>query len=223
MKIARTRCYTLAVTLCAAAASSAYGRSLLYYYDFDKVENGALVYTGVNKGTGALEPTFKKNGSNPLGFVSGGALGSGYALSETSPSSLWLGDGSASLGCGTDRGFTISFWVKANSSHNAWSDFFCFRLSGVDYRMEYIEKTSNKCQFYYYPAKTGATNPIVRIDGNDATITELTAGEWKHVAIVAKPNGTTSVGTCSFYVDGKHIAPASTSLRSSTIPRRTSR
>ena len=206
MKIARTCCCTLAVTLCAAAASSAHGRSLLYYYDFDKVENGALVYTGVNKGTGALEPTFKQNGSNPLGFVSGGALGSGYAFSESSPSSLWLGDGSASLGCGTDRGFTISFWVKANSSHNAWSDFFCFRLSGVDYRMEYIEKTSNKCQFYYYPAKTSATNPLVRLDGNGTTITELTPGAWKHVAIVATPNGTTSVGTCSFYVDGKHIA-----------------
>ena len=49
---------------------AASARSLLYYYDFDKVENGALVYTGVNKGTGALEPTFKQSGSNPLGFVS---------------------------------------------------------------------------------------------------------------------------------------------------------
>lgn len=196
----------IAAVAVAASAMAANARSLLYYYDFDKVENGALVYTGVNKGTGALEPTFKQNGSNPLGFVSGGALGSGYALSESSPSSLWLGDGSASLGCSTDRGFTISFWVKATSSHDAWSDFFGFRLNGVDYRMEYIEKTSSKCQFYYYPAKTGATNPIVRIDGNDAAITELTPDAWKHVAIVAKPNGTNSVGTCLFYVDGKHIA-----------------
>ena len=133
----------LAATLCVAAASSAHGRSLLYYYDFDKVENGALVYTGVNKGTGALEPTFKQSGSNPLGFVSGGALGSGYALSESSPSSLWLGDGSASLGCSTDRGFTISFWVKTSSSHDAWSDFFGFRLNGVDYRIEYIAKNNS--------------------------------------------------------------------------------
>lgn len=100
----------LAAAVCVvAAASSAHGRSLLYYYDFDKVENNALVYTGVNKGTGTVEPTFKQSGSSPLGFVSGGALGSGHAFSETSASSLWLGDGSASLGCGTDRGFTISF------------------------------------------------------------------------------------------------------------------
>ena len=43
MKIAKTCRYALAATVCAAAASSAHGRSLLYYYDFDKVENGALI------------------------------------------------------------------------------------------------------------------------------------------------------------------------------------
>ena len=198
----------IAAVAVAASAMTASARSLLYYYDFDKVENGALVYTGVNKGTGALEPTFKQSGSNPLGFVSDGALGSGYALSESSPSSLWLGDGSASLGCSTDRGFTISFWVKANTSHNAWSDFFGFRLNGVDYRMEYIANNNSNATFYYYPKanNSGATNPTVRLDGNGTTITELTSGAWKHVAFVAKPNSTNSVGTCLFYVDGKHIA-----------------
>ena len=198
----------VAAVVVAASAITANARSLLYYYDFDKVVNGALVYTGVNKGTGALEPTFKQSGSNPLGFVSGGALGSDYAFSETSSSSLWLGDGSASLGCNTDRGFTISFWVKANSSHAAWSDFFGFRLNGVDYRIEYIAKNNSNAAFYYYPKanNSSATNPTVRLDGNGTAITELTAGVWKHVAFVAKPNGTTSVGTCSFYVDGKHIA-----------------
>ena len=198
----------VAAVVFAASAMAANARSLLYYYDFDKVENGALVYTGVNKGTGALEPTFKQSGSNPLGFVSGGALGSGYAFSESSPSSLWLGDGSASLGCSTDRGFTISFWVKATSSHDAWSDFFGFRLNGVDYRIEYIAKNNSNATFYYYPKanNSSATNPTVRLDGNGTTITELTSGAWKHVAFVAKPNGTNSVGTCLFYVDGKHIA-----------------
>ena len=198
----------VAAVVFAASAMAANARSLLYYYDFDKVENGALVYTGVNKGTGALEPTFKQSGSNPLGFVSGGALGSGYALSESSPSSLWLGDGSASLGCSTDRGFTISFWVKTSSSHNAYSDFFGFRLNGVDYRIEYIAKNNSNATFYYYPKanNSSATNPTVRLDGNGTTITELTSGAWKHVAFVAKPNGTNSVGTCLFYVDGKHIA-----------------
>ena len=206
MKNAKTCCGTLAVAFCVAAASSANARSLLYYYDFDTVKNGALVYTGVNKGTGTLEPTFKQSGSNPLGFVSGGALGSSYAFSETSSSSLWLGDGSASLGCNTDRGFTISFWVKANTSHNAWSDFFGFRLNGVDYRMEYIANNNNNVAFYYYPAKTGATNPAVRIDGSGTIITELTSGEWRHVAIVAKPNGKNSIGTGAFYVSGEKIA-----------------
>ena len=196
----------IAVAAVAASAMTAQGRSLLYYYDFDKVENGALVYTGVNKGTGTLEPTFKQSGSNPLGFVSGGAFGSDHAFSETSSSSLWLGDGSASLGCNTDRGFTISFWVKANSSHNAWSDFFGFRLNGVDYRMEYIANNNNNVAFYYYPAKTSATNPAVRIDGSGTIITELTSGEWRHVAIVAKPNGKNSIGTGAFYVSGEKIA-----------------
>ena len=44
----------VAAVVVAASAMAVNARSLLYYYDFDKVENGALVYTGVNKGTGAL-------------------------------------------------------------------------------------------------------------------------------------------------------------------------
>lgn len=35
MTITTTSCCTLAVTLCVAAASSAYGRSLIHYFDFD--------------------------------------------------------------------------------------------------------------------------------------------------------------------------------------------
>ena len=47
------RAALVAAAMCVATAPSpSYARSLLYYFDFDKVENGALVYEDVNKGTG---------------------------------------------------------------------------------------------------------------------------------------------------------------------------
>ena len=71
----------LAVLMAAVLFSTfAQARSLLYYYDFDTVTDGALVYTGVNKGTGTAELVFKQDGSNPLGFIEGGALGSSHAF-----------------------------------------------------------------------------------------------------------------------------------------------
>ena len=194
----------IAAVAVAASAMTASARSLLYYYDFDKVENGALVYTGVNKGTGALEPTFKQSDSNPLGFVSGGALGSGYAFSESSPSSLWLGDGSASLGCGTTQGFTISFWLKTSKSHTAWTDFFGFRVGGLDYRCEYTTGNTSDFTVYYNVASTG-TNSFVGIPGASSTGAAATAGEWRHAAFVFTPNGTNNIATCALYVGGEKI------------------
>ena len=47
----------------ATAAFTVEARSLLYYYDFDKIENSTLVYQGVNKGSGTIEFTFKQNGA----------------------------------------------------------------------------------------------------------------------------------------------------------------
>ena len=97
----------LCLVLVAAFPASA--RSLLYYYDFDNVSDGALVYNGVNKGTGNGMFTLKQDGTSALGYVSGGAFGSPHAFYSSTATSLWLGDGSTSLGCGTTRGFTISF------------------------------------------------------------------------------------------------------------------
>ena len=117
----------LAVTFCVAAALPSYGRSLLYYYDFDEAENSALVYTGVNRGTGTTEFTFRGFGANTIGCDSSGALGSAGAFKSSTQAALWLGDGASSLGCGTGCGFTISFWLKASTSHGgAWTDFFGF-------------------------------------------------------------------------------------------------
>ena len=59
MKIARTCSCALAATLCAAAASSAYGRSLIHYFDFDTPSGSGLAYTGVDKGTRPANFTLK--------------------------------------------------------------------------------------------------------------------------------------------------------------------
>ncbi|MBR0066469.1 MAG: hypothetical protein IJQ00_02645, partial [Kiritimatiellae bacterium] len=116
------------------------------------------------------------------------------------------GDGSNSLGCGTTKGFTISFWLKTSSSHSAWNDFFGFRVGGLDYRCEYISKSSNAFTMYYNTANA-ASNPTIRTDESGSTsITEATAGTWKHVAFVFTPNGTNSLGTCMLYIGGEKIA-----------------
>ena len=111
LEIGRTA--LVAAAICAATAPSpSYARSLLYYFDFDKVENGALVYEGVNKGTGTAEFILKEKSVGVGVGYSGGALGTDHAFCSTTQNSLWLGDGNASLGCGTTKGFTISFWLK---------------------------------------------------------------------------------------------------------------
>lgn len=55
----------LAAVLSTALAATASARSLLYYYDFDMVDaSGNLVVTGVNKGTGSLEPSVVNKSGN---------------------------------------------------------------------------------------------------------------------------------------------------------------
>ena len=64
-----------------AATATVSARSLLYYYDFDAVEDGALVYEGANKGTGTASVTLKDYGSSVLGYTTG-VLGSAHAFNS---------------------------------------------------------------------------------------------------------------------------------------------
>ena len=185
---------------------TAQARSLLYYYDFDAVENGALVYEGANKGTGQAVETLKNFGSDVIDYATG-ALGSAYAFNSGKQSGLWIGDGATSMGCGTAKGFTIAFWVKAHLYHSgAWTDFFGFRLGGYDYRFEYVatgnEQTPNPPFQIYGGAATGTSSKNQLL--GEADITELPAGEWKHFALVFSP-GTNSVAECDVYVDGEKV------------------
>ena len=183
-------------------------RSMLYYCDFDTVTDGTL--TWVNKGTGEVEPTVYQNGATAPGYAEGGPWGSGYALRENVYTTLLLGDGSASLGCGTTKGFTISLWVLAPANPVDWTDFFGFRQGNADYRFEF---TDNGTDFRVYSghAETQYARATRRYndDFNDPaniTVTELKANTWTHLAVVATPNGTNSVGTCSLYVGGEKVA-----------------
>ena len=121
---------------------TAQARSMLYYYDFDTFENGSLVYTNstdhanINKGSGTAE--FHKSANSPeiIPYTTEGAFSSSGAFYANSKGTIWLGDGSKSLGCSTVQGFTLSFWLKSTSSHTAWRDFLGFTVGGENYWLE---------------------------------------------------------------------------------------
>lgn len=198
----------VAAIVAVAPFANTLARSLLYYCDFDTVTDGTL--TWVNKGTGEVEPTVYQNGATAPGYAEGGLWGSGYALSENVYTTLLLGDGSTSLGCGTTRGFTISLWVLAPADPVDWTDFFGFRQGNADYRFEF---TDNGTDFRVYSGHKETQYARVTRRYNDdfndpanITVTELKANTWTHIALVATPNGTNSVGTCSLYVGGEKVA-----------------
>ena len=186
----------------AASAMTANARSLIHYFDFDTPSGTGLAYTGVDKGT--IPANFTLKGSSVP--RTSGALGSDYAYySSAADTAIWLGDGSASLGCGTTKGFTISFWLKTSSSHKAWTDFFGFRVGGLDYRCEYTTGNTSAFTVYYNVAST-ATCPFVGIPGASSTAAAAPAGVWKHAAFVFTPNGMNNIATCALYIGGEKIA-----------------
>ena len=189
----------IAAVAVAASAMAANARSLIHYFDFDTPSGNGLAYTGVDKGT--IPANFTLKGSSVPRTT--GAIGSDYAYyTSAANTAIWLGDGSASLGCGTTQGFTISFWLKTSSSHNAWTDFFGFRVGGIDYRCEYVDNNSGN--FTLYTGSHG--NPMIVGPGDtDSTMREASAGVWKHVAVVFVPNGTNNLGTCSIYIGGERV------------------
>ena len=192
---------TAIAAICVATVSSVHGRSLIHYFDFDTPSGNGLAYTGVDKGT--LPANFTLKGSSVPRTT--GAQGSDYAYYASAASTgLWLGDGSASLGCGTTQGFTISFWLKTSGSHTAWHDFFGFRVGGLDYRCEYTTKNTSDFTLYYNVA-SAATCPFVGIPGASSTAAAAPAGVWKHAAFVFTPNGTNNIATCALYVGGEKI------------------
>ena len=191
----------IAAVAVAASAMAANARSLIHYFDFDTPSGSGLAYTDVDKGTRPANFTLK--GSSVPRTT--GALGSDYAYySSAANTALWLGDGSTSFGCSTTQGFTISFWLKTSGAHTAWTDFFGFRVGGLDYRCEYT--TGNTSDFtVYYNVANAATSVFVGIPGASSTGAAAAAGEWRHAAFVFTPNGTNNIATCALYVGGEKI------------------
>ena len=199
-----------AVAVGALLPMTAQARSMLYYYDFDTIENGSLVYTNstdhanINKGSGTAE--FHKSANSPeiIPYTTEGAFSSSGAFYANSKGTIWLGDGSKSLGCSTVQGFTLSFWLKSTSSHTAWRNFLGFTVGGENYRLEYESQDSSDFSIW----RPTSNNSSECVSTNDVTrsrsITQATAGEWKHVAFVFAP-GTNSLGLCAIYVGGEKV------------------
>jgi len=192
----------IAAAAFAAAAMPAQARSLVHYFDFDTPSGSGLAYAGVDRGTSPADFTLK--GSSVPRTT--GAMGSDYAYyASAANTALWLGDGSASLGCGTTQGFTISFWLKASASHRAWTDFFGFRVGGLDYRCEYVS-TSGGAFTMYYNVASAANCAAFSLETEDNVNIPATAGAWQHVAFVFTPNGINPTGTCMIYLGGEKVA-----------------
>ena len=203
----------------ALSATFAQARSLLYYYDFDTVTDGALVWQNANKGTGTRVPVYKHNtsqsGTPAFGFTAEGAFGSDHAFytsdgtSINDSASIWLGTDAEPLECGTTNGFTISFWCKLSSSHGSDSNFFGFRVGGRSYRFQYESTSDTTFTIRGSGDKAGAVtlrNGTTGIVEQDRLFySDVPANEWHHFAIVATPNGTNTLGTSGFYVDGEKI------------------
>ena len=205
-----TLSYLLAAVL-ALATGSAWAMSTLYYFPFDEVRDGKLVYD--NKGTAGSDGiTCQKNGANAeIGYVESGALNSSKAFCSSRKPSIWIGD-SSSLGCSSKTGFTISFWLKIPETHEAWKDFFGFRIQGYDYRFEYSNKNVD-FQIYYTHSEKGdknlvnaihtVANPsslVVYDDSKVNKINEVPSDTWTHIALVFKPSD-----RCYIYVRGELV------------------
>lgn len=185
-------------------------RSRLYYFDFDTVEGGALVYNGTNKGTAQTEVWAVKSpdsGDTTGYYTSNCALGSAGTFSAHAGNSLWLNpDGSTSLGCGTTSGFTMSFWLMASGAHAVWSDFMGFRVGSTDYRLEY-GGTVNDPSFYIFTTDATTGKGVTRsrrLDGTYGIFNQTVKDTWKHVALVFAP-GTNAVGVCTVYIGGEKV------------------
>lgn len=187
-----------------AVAATASARSLLYYYDFDIVdESGNLVATGVNKGTGNLEPVvMNSNGTvaaTPAPTRPGGALSdSGYSFSVNSDRTIWLPqERNSSLECSTINGFTISAWIKppaSTATSYAWYDIMGFTLGNDNAFLEYSD-VNNTLRLY-------------GISADNALGIVFTPNVWSHIAIVATPNSTNTYGTITLYHNGVESARA---------------
>lgn len=187
-----------ALAFSAMLATTTSARSLLYYYDFDTVdESGNLVVTGVNKGTGNLEPTVVNSSGTAAATAASKVIGgvfsdSGYSFSVNSDRTIWLPQArGSSLGCSTTNGFTISAWIKppANTATSyQWYDIMGFALGNENAFLEY-SNVKNTLRLYGISAD------------NELGIV-FNPNEWSHVAIVATPNSTNSYGTITLYHNG---------------------
>ena len=169
-----------------AASAAAYSvREPLYCYHFDTTNaTSGIDFVNVNAGTG--DCTLRRVVNNSTEWVNAwgsGALGTANALNTKTATSLWLeGDGEKGLGCSTNTGFTLSFWVKPNFAAVPWCDFLSFRLGGTDYRFEYTDRKDDngrpKFTLYHYNVA------LYTVENAVGLYTDFPQTEWVHFCLV---------------------------------------
>lgn len=169
----------------------------LYCYHFDTTNAvTGLDWRFANTGTGKLPLVRKcKDASAWVDAFGSGALDSANAFWSKTSTSLWLQGDAAGLGCSTDTGFTISFWMCAPEKTSAWSDFLGFRLGGIDVRFEYADRGN---LFTCYAEKD---RQVLNVWA------EYTPLKWTHLCVVWN----FEQNACVLYMDGVKVGLISVS------------
>ncbi len=161
------------------------GRQMLQCFRFDAVDGGSVVVE--NAGTGRSRLSWKKTGSATPCQPGALATERGLMLDDTTTFCV-LGDADEGLGCTTNSGFTLSFWVKTPETPVAWSDMLSLRIGGQNVRFEWH---SSDRRFCWYGGCEFWRN----------TLPVLAADEWSHVCLVWNH----ALGDCDVYVDGTNV------------------
>lgn len=182
---------TLAFAAASAFAAVAWAKAPLvplYCYRFTDYDAAAGGFSrpAHNYGTGEIPLTMKfwnqekrvpvrMNGSDP----EPGKWGT-YSIQENAYSSFWLvGDGPDGVGCTTETGFTLSFWIRPPVKPTPWTDFLGFRLGTEDYCFEYSSAEGN---VQVYSASTWHLHDVGNYSAGSPAKVNL--DQWNHVCLV---------------------------------------
>ena len=182
---------TLAFAAASALAAAAWAKAPLvplYCYRFTDYDAAAGGFSrpARNYGTGEIPLTMmfwgqekrvpvRMNGSEP----DVGRWGT-YSIQENAYSSFWLvGDGPDGVGCTTETGFTLSFWIRPPAKPALWTDFLGFRLGTEDYCFEYSSAEGN---IQVYSEKTWHLHKVGGYGTQSPA--QVNLDQWNHVCLV---------------------------------------
>lgn len=161
------------------------GRQMLQCFRFDAVDGDSVVVE--NAGTGRSRLSWKKPGVATPCQPGAAATELGLML-DSQTTFCVLGDAEEGLGCTTNSGFTLSFWIMPPETQVSWSDMLSLRIGGQNVRFEWHSAVRTFC---WYGGCEFWNN----------TLPALAANEWSNVCLVWNH----ALGDCDVYVNGTNV------------------